>query len=140
MHVNDDHWIAPSFTTTLAVSKIKWQNWPRGLQDLLPVWAINSINQHLPLRVQKTLKVNYLHFKICAVKLQQKQRNRHSQDCIVQIGMLYVNNNYHVIIHIKSIQKLHVNVTNTLIFNKLKKQSFNISGLDNCFRPIKFKN
>lgn len=53
MHVNDDHSIAPSFTSTLVVSKSKWQNWPKGPYALLSAWAISPINQHLPLRVQK---------------------------------------------------------------------------------------
>lgn len=63
MHVNDDHWIALSFLTTLFVSKSKWQNLPTGIYPLFSAWAMISINQHLPLRVQKIPTDKYLHFK-----------------------------------------------------------------------------
>lgn len=91
MHVNDDHSIAPSFTSTLVVSKSKWQNWPKGPYALLSAWAISPINQHLPLRAQKIPTDNYLHCKPFVLQTCSEQRNILSKDCLVPVMILSVH-------------------------------------------------
>lgn len=90
MHVNDDHSIAPSFTTTLVVSKSKWQNWYRGPYALLSASAIIPINQHLPLCAQNIPTDNYLHCKPFVLQTCNKQRNIHSWIVLCQWWFIYL--------------------------------------------------